>query len=608
MIKKVEKELRKEVLVNRNINRSMASDNSIENRSQTGMELKKVNILISFFDEFVSIRPDSNFIITSNMVSKLLMDNLEIEDYKSGKIIDPCVKSGMVLLEAYRRIIERFGENSSEAENFRENVTAIPVSDKAFSAIEKVYKSLGWNEENILYAPSISGLSEEAKSSLAVDNAYQIASRVSEHFRKLHLTKTGLVNIFNAYKKELEDNKSDGTSKKIRKDALIDKLIDKMGFNSYSPFDSWVSEKLGIGTMNVESARVELEKILEEKFGTLDELLSVLNERESSSFKFDTVVGNPPYQDDSRGGGSAAAPIYQYFIDVSLKISENVCLIVKDNWARSVFDEVNQLHQWRIETLKNKRLKEVIFLKDVFKPITNVSTTIAVFDKDSKKNTLIIDGGAVEYPVGSLSPIFTNKISKIFAKIDKDMKESVQENIYTYGRDSLGYNRAELRAIKEKEASSGKVEFIDLEHRPNFYGNPTLNNKGKDILDSEYKFGFHITRPWKVATEKRIFKMGKGQLPAEVLLVIPFNSESEYEAYKKYTETTFWLFLTLLSTTDVSAPHGHLYFVPWQNFSKSSEIDWEDSVEEVEKQLKKKYGITEEEFEYMQSFNADMLK
>lgn len=55
--------------------------------------------------------------------------------------------------------------------------------------------------------------------------------------------------------------------------------------------------------------------------------------KEKCAMKFDVVIGNPPYQEDTKGAGRQARPIYQYFVNESKRISkENVVLIMPSRW------------------------------------------------------------------------------------------------------------------------------------------------------------------------------------------------------------------------------------------------------------------------------------
>ena len=47
-------------------------------------------------------------------------------------------------------------------------------------------------------------------------------------------------------------------------------------------------------------------------------------------------------------------------------------------------------------------------------------------------------------------------------------------------------------------------------------------------------------------------------------------------------------------------------FVPIQNFTSTSDIDWSKSVSEVDQQLYKKYGLDEKEIEFIESHVKEM--
>ena len=43
--------------------------------------------------------------------------------------------------------------------------------------------------------------------------------------------------------------------------------------------------------------------------------------------KFDFIIGNPPYQDESQRNNGYASPIYNLFLEDSYKLARNVILI-----------------------------------------------------------------------------------------------------------------------------------------------------------------------------------------------------------------------------------------------------------------------------------------
>lgn len=41
-------------------------------------------------------------------------------------------------------------------------------------------------------------------------------------------------------------------------------------------------------------------------------------------------------------------------------------------------------------------------------------------------------------------------------------------------------------------------------------------------------------------------------------------------------------------------------YIPMQNFAQSSDIDWNKSVSEIDQQMQKKYGLSEEEIKFIE--------
>ena len=92
----------------------------------------------------------------------------------------------------------------------------------------------------------------------------------------------------------------------------------------------------------------------------------------SNFMKFDAVVGNPPYQEETDGAGRQAKPIYQYFFENAKKISPDyISVIMPSRW----FAGGMGLDSFRNKMIKDKHIEKLVDYvnaKDCF-PTSSIS-------------------------------------------------------------------------------------------------------------------------------------------------------------------------------------------------------------------------------------------
>lgn len=85
-----------------------------------------------------------------------------------------------------------------------------------------------------------------------------------------------------------------------------------------------------------------------------------------------------------------------------------------------------------------------------------------------------------------------------------------------------------------------------------------------------------------------------------------FDSHNEAINASKYIKTKFARAMLgiLKITQDCPAPKWK--YVPLQNFTTNSDINWSKSIAEIDKQLYKKYGLDKQEIEFIETHVKEM--
>lgn len=78
------------------------------------------------------------------------------------------------------------------------------------------------------------------------------------------------------------------------------------------------------------------------------------------------------------------------------------------------------------------------------------------------------------------------------------------------------------------------------------------------------------------------------------------DSMNEIIKALKYAKTKFTRFLIRTTLSGIYITNKSHIFVPYENFALNSDIDWLQSISEIDQQLYKKYNLTQEEIDYIE--------
>ena len=90
------------------------------------------------------------------------------------------------------------------------------------------------------------------------------------------------------------------------------------------------------------------------------------------------------------------------------------------------------------------------------------------------------------------------------------------------------------------------------------------------------------------------------------LSIGPFESQFEANNVVSYIKTKFFRNLILMIKNTQMAMKPVYQFVPMQDFTEKSDIDWSAPIPEIDKQLYKKYNLKQEEIDFIDSMIKPM--
>lgn len=342
--------------------------------------------------------------------------------------------------------------------------------------------------------------------------------------------------------------------------------------------------------------------------------------------KFDFVIGNPPYNEEFGGSGeneTYAAPVYNKFIDAANEISDRVELV---HPARFLFNVGSTPKAWNEKMLHDKHLKILHYEAESksFFPNTKIRGGICISYHDNNA-----DFGAIEVftPYPLLNSI-TKKVRSCntFLSISKIMFIQNRFNLdalykdYPQFKSMIGSNGKDKRFetgifdkiplfVDEKENGDDiavygvikkkrcfkyfPIKYTEVAHENLYkYKVVTMKSNGEGVF-GEAMASFDILKPLEAFTRS----------------YISFGAfDYEYEAIncRKYLKTKFARVLLYVKKVTQDNPIDTWVCIPIQDFSESSDIDWNTSIANIDKQLYKKYGLSEEEIYFIESKVKEM--
>ncbi len=263
----------------------------------------------------------------------------------------------------------------------------------------------------------------------------------------------------------------------------------------------------------------------------------------------------------------------------------------------------------RIEHLYDFELTNSIF------PTVNIAGGICYFSWNSKyngectvHNSESDDNKVCVRKLNEFSVFVRNNSSiSILLKIKEKSDRFLNELVLSIN--PFGF-RTYYRGRKDRQEGDVKIltsEGWGFTKRTDVLKNPDLIDCYKIIVGrfvpSNGEMNVKPGEGYRVITAPKILEPNEINTETYIDTAI-WNSSEEASNYAVYLHCKFTRFLLRQAVTSVNVTKECFAFVPLQDFSGNSDIDWEQSIPNIDIQLYKKYGLTNEE----QNFIESMIK
>ena len=342
--------------------------------------------------------------------------------------------------------------------------------------------------------------------------------------------------------------------------------------------------------------------------------------------KFDVVIGNPPYQESDGGANASATPTYHYFVELAKKLKpNNISLIMPSRW----YSGGKGLDKFRDEMLNDIHIRELFDFPnpdEVF-PNTNIRGGVCVVNWDNSYNAK-----------DTLTRVVTFKNNKVTSDVYRSLKFAQSD---TFIRDYTSVQIIEkinqVRKLDEGRISDFVSPLKPFGFRGFFIRDERFHNDTSELQKPVKCFGKgtvgYVEREevkvktewidkWKVFTA-RANNIGTelnddnfntivgepGTICTETYLVIGADlklDENSTNNLSNYLKTKFSRLLHGVAKTSHDAARTTYKFIPLQDFTVKSDIDWSQSIAEIDQQLYKKYGLSDEEIAFIEEKVKEM--
>lgn len=308
-------------------------------------------------------------------------------------------------------------------------------------------------------------------------------------------------------------------------------------------------------------------------------------------------------------------------MNLAYRLSDLVTLITP---ARFLFNAGGTSKQWNQKMLNDPHFKVVMYEANssaIF-PRTDIKGGIAISLRDMNQKFEPIE-------IFTAFPELNSILKKVLPKLKGSLSEIISgRGVYKLSDKALS-DHPEIEKLQskghKKDVGSGAFKVLKnivfFESKPNDGHDDYVRFLGLANRKREFWWGRQIYQDvpdsfyhYKIFIPQANGNGSLGEVLSTPLIADPligatetflsigdFSTEKEAESCMKYIKSKFArAMLGILKTTQANT-RSKWQYVPLQDFTLNSDINWTKSISEIDQQLYKKYGLSDEEIKFIET-------
>ena len=332
--------------------------------------------------------------------------------------------------------------------------------------------------------------------------------------------------------------------------------------------------------------------------------------------KFDVIIGNPPYQEETESDSTRKPPIFNFFMDEAYKNAKKVSMITP---ARFLFNAGYTPKIWDKKMLNDPHLKvhhyeavsaNVFANTDIkggvvitYHDSEQTFEPIGTFTKFEELNSIL---HAVKRKTHCyLDSIISSPLSFQLSELMKQEHPELIDRLRSSAFEKLG--SIFFESPREDGNYIAMIGLLDGKRETKYIRRDYI----KDISGTLDKWSLLVSKAngagqfGEVLSTPIIAKPGVGYTQTFIAIGM-FDTKEEAENTAIYIKTKFARAMLGILKITQDCPGPKWAYVPLQDFTSSSDIDWSKSIPEIDELLFDKYGLDDKEKDFIRTKVKEM--